>query len=95
MLDAADETLRVPRESKGIDRNPSVASEVRGLPWGLGSSWDVPTPAELRRIDEAETKLNEALAGLEEALSGEAWRALEAAFASSGLRLLDPGDPIE
>jgi photosystem II stability/assembly factor-like uncharacterized protein len=94
-LDGANGTLRGKSDTKGINRNPSVARKVRGLPWGLGSSWDAPTAAELRRIDEAAEELDEAITALNGVLSGETWKALESAFKDSGLRLLDPGDPIE
>ena len=75
-------------------RSATVASEVRGLAFGLGSSWDAPTPAELRSIDEGEQALKEGIEKLNTALAGEAFQALQKALAESDVKLLGFGDPL-
>ena len=94
-LDTFLEGLHGPKESKGITENDSVASKVRGLPWGLGSSWDAPTPAELRRIAEAEKALADATSEWKDLVEGESWRALQAAWREAGLELLADPEPVE
>jgi len=94
VLDEVEVAIQGERDAKGIRRAETVASEVRGLAFGLGSSWDAPTPGELRSIDEGEQALKEGIEKLNTALAGEAFQALQKALAESDVRLLGFGDPL-
>lgn len=89
-LKAADERLRGPRDEKGIRRNAdTVLARLGEARWGLGSSWDAPTAAQLAALALAERTLTEASAEVERVL-GEELEAFRERFEASGLRLLDP-----
>lgn len=94
-LDGVNTTLRGESGGKGINRRPSVAGEVRSLPWGLGSSWDAPTASELRQFEEAEAELNAAIDALNAVLGGESWTTLQKAYGDAGLKLLEDAGKVD
>ena len=94
VLEEVELAIQGERDAKGIRRTETVSSEVRGLAFGLGSSWDAPTPGELRSIDEGERALKEGVEKVNAALAGEAFQALQKALAESDVKLLGFGDPL-
>jgi hypothetical protein len=60
----------------------------------MASSWDAPTPAELRQVDDAEKELGEALEALNKVLSEDLAK-LREALDASGLGLLSDPGPVE
>ena len=93
VIDAVDEKMRGAREAKGISRRDTVGRRVRGLSFSMGSSWDAPTAAETRRIDEAEEQLREVLAELNAVLEDDL-ATFHEALEASGIGLLSDVDPV-
>jgi photosystem II stability/assembly factor-like uncharacterized protein len=76
------------RGGKGIRRGgDDVMSRVGTASWGLSSSWETPSPAHLRRLEDAEEALDGALPAVRRVL-GEELAAFRAAVEEAGVRLL-------
>ena len=76
------------RGGKGIRRGgDDVMSRVGMASWGLGSSWDAPSPAQLRRLEDAEEAFEEAMPAVD-AVLGEELEAFRDRFEASGVSLL-------
>ncbi len=75
-------------ETKGINRSPdSVSAKLGTASWGLGSSWEAPSATHMRRLDEVEKALEEALPAYEKVMA-EDLKALREAVDKAGVRLL-------
>ena len=105
VLDAAEEyeqalndlrdSLVGARKQKGINRNSdNVASQVGRASWGLGSSWDAPSPTNLRLLEEAEEAYAEAIPGYNRVI-GEELEAFRARVEEAGVRLLPERHRLE
>ncbi|MEM7481253.1 MAG: hypothetical protein AAF481_08775 [Acidobacteriota bacterium] len=62
-------TLWYPPESKGIRAGDVPWSILGDAQWLVGSSWDAPTEAQRRYLEQAEAVVEEALAGVEKAVA--------------------------
>lgn len=94
-LDEISEAFNGPEEQKGINRRPDlIGARVNRARWGMSSSWDAPTPAQLRVLEDAEAALAEGLEMLNDALATEVAAAREA-FEASGLGLLRGLEPVK
>lgn len=83
------------RSEKGINRDSdNVMSKVGNASWGLGSSWDAPSPTNLRLLEDAEKAFAEAVPEFNRVI-GEELRALRDQVEATEVRLLPDRDPIE
>ncbi len=93
-LEAMEKRLRVPPGTRGIVADRDVAySRVRFAQFSLGSSWDAPTPAQLRSLDEAQELLSEVLAEFNR-LYAEEVAAFRARVQDAGISLFSPEEPL-
>ncbi len=94
-LDEISEAFNGPEDQKGINRRPDlIGARINGARWGMTSSWDAPTPGQLKTLEDAKQALAEGLEMLNGALETEVAAAREA-FESSGLGLLRGLDPVK
>lgn len=70
-LDAVEKKLWSPPASKGIAPDDDAMSKIDYATWGLASSWDAPTPAQLEYVREAERTLEDALEAVDALFSGK------------------------
>lgn len=94
-LDEISEAFNGPEEQKGINRRPDlIGARVGRARWGMTSSWDAPTPGQLKTLEDAKKALAEGLEMLNGALENEV-AAARAAFEASGLGLLRGLEPVK
>ena len=77
-----------PRDTKGIKRDSdTVMSKLGAASWGLASSWDAPSPAHLRRLEDAQKAFDAAVPEYNRVI-GEQLAELRTAVDAAGVRLL-------
>ena len=94
-LDEISEAFNGPKDQKGISRRPNLISgRVNSARWAMTSSWDAPTPGQLKALEDANQALAEGLEMLNAALENEVAAAREA-YEASGIGLLRGLDPVK
>ena len=87
-LESVRERFLGVRNTKGINRSSDTVMGALGTAsWGLGSSWEAPSPAHLRRLRDAEATFEEVIPDFNKVLEQDL-SALRDAVDKAGVRLL-------